>query len=338
MIGGVDQRDLGQARLRARDLALGQRGQRPVAREAHRHQLDGDLAEALAHVGVLARGRVGGDDVGVARRAVAHALRAQADRHTLVHERGQRRAPAAVQRADERVLVEAHVVEEDLVELGLARDLAQAADRHALGVHRHDEHRQALVLVLLGIGAGQQQAVGGELRVGRPHLLAVERPGAVVLLLGARLDAGEVRARGGLGEHLTPDLVAVEHRAEVARLLLVGAVGGDRGAQHAHADDVEDAGDLRARDLLVDDHLLDRSQPLAAELLGPGDAGQSGLGELALPLAPGGDDLVLVLQGALAPQDRCLRLVLLEPRPHLLAVGRLLRGVVEVHPVSLLVG
>ena len=113
------------------------------------------------------------------------------------------------------------------------------------GVHRHDEHRQALVLGHVGVGAREQQPVGGELGVGRPHLLAGQPPAAVVLQARAGLHGREVRAGGGLGEQLAPDLVAVQHRPEVARLLLVGAVGDDRRAEHADADRVEDAGHFR---------------------------------------------------------------------------------------------
>ena len=228
-----------------RDLALGQHGQRAIAGELDGQQLDGDLAQALAHVGVAAGVGIGGDGAREAILLVAHALRAQADGHALEHQRGQRRAPAVVDLADDRVGGQAHVVEEDLVELRLAGDLAQAADGHALGVHRQDEHRQALVLVLLGVGARQQQAVGGELRVGRPHLLAVEHPRAVVLEARARLHRREVRAGARLGEQLAPDLVAVEHRPGVARLLLLGAVGDDRRPEHADADHVEDPGHAR---------------------------------------------------------------------------------------------
>ena len=148
---------------------------------------------------------------------------------------------------DDQVLVEHDVVEEDLVELGVAGDLAQAAHRDALGVHRHDEHRQALVLVHVRVRAREQEAEGGELGVGRPDLLAVELPRAVVLLDGAALDAGEVGARCRLGEELAPHLVGVEHRREVALLLLLGAVGDDRRAEHADADRIEDSGDARAR-------------------------------------------------------------------------------------------
>ena len=214
--------------------------------------------------------RVGGQRLGQPRRR-AEALGAEADRQPLVHEHRQRGAPAVADAADHRVGVEADVVEEDLVELGLAGDLAQAADGDPRRVHRHDEHRQALVLGDVGVGPRQQQAERGELGVGGPHLLAVERPAAVIALARAGLHRGQVRAGVGLGEHLAPHLVAVEHRAEVAALLLLGAVGDQARPEHPDADHVEDPGDLGARDLLVDGHLLDGAETPAAELLGPRD-------------------------------------------------------------------
>ena len=58
------------------------------------------------------------------------------------------------------------------------------------------------------------------------------------------------------------------------------------------------------------------------------------LGELALPGAAGGDDLVLVLERARALQDRALRLVLVQPAAHLGAVGGLLGCVVQIHVAS----
>jgi hypothetical protein len=115
-------------------------------------------------------------------------------------------------------------------------------DRHALGVHRDDEHGQALVLGQVGVGAREQQPVRRVLGVRRPHLLARQPPRAVLLLLGARLDAGEVGARGGLREQLAPHLLGGQHRAEVALLLLLVAVRDQRRAEHADADDVEDPG------------------------------------------------------------------------------------------------
>ena len=94
-------------------------------------------------------------------------------------------------------------------------------------------------------------------------------------------------------------------------------------------------GTPRARDLLADDDLLDRAQPLAADVDRPGDAGQAALGQLALP-APAGVDVGVVLgAGARAARLGRLRLVLLQPGAHLLAVLGLLGRVVEVHAAPL---
>ena len=68
--------------------------------------------------------------------------------------------------------------------------------------------------------------------------------------------------------------------------------------------------------------------------LGQVTPGEAGLGELALPGAPRGDDLGLVLERVGSLQDGCLGLVLLEPRADLFAVGGLLGCVVEIHARS----
>ena len=183
----------------------------------------------------------------------------------------------------------------------------------------------------IGVGAREQEAEGGELRVGGPHLLARQPPAAVVLPLGAGLDAGQVGAGRGLGEQLTPDLVGVEHGGQVALLLLLGSVGDDRGAEHADADGVENPRNARRVDLLVDDHLLQRAQALPAVLGRPGDTGEARLGQLALPGAVRGDRLVLVLDRVLAAQDGGFVAVFPKPGANLRAVLGLLRGVVQVH-------
>jgi hypothetical protein len=155
-----------------------------------------------------------------------------------------------------------------------------------------------------------------------------------ILLARTGLHGRQVRAGRRLGEHLAPDLVAVQQRRQVARLLLVLAVGDDRRPEHSDADRVEDAGHFRARDLLVADHLVDRAEALAAVLLRPRQPGEPALGELALPDAPGGDYLLLVLQCVRALQDRRFRLVLIEPAAHLGAVCGLIWCVVEIHVFS----
>ena len=197
--------------------------------------------------------------------------------------------------------------------------------RDPLGVHRDDEHRQALVLRDVGVRAGQQQAEAGVLRVGGPDLLAGEAPGAVLLLLGAGLDPGEVGARGRLAEQLAPDLVGGQHRAEVALLLVLAAVRDQRRPEHPHADDVEDPGHAGAADLLVDDDLLERAEAGAAVLGRPRHGGEPGLGEAALPGAAGGDG-VLVVGAALGR----LGAVRLQPGADAGAVLGQLRRVVQV--------
>jgi hypothetical protein len=66
-----------------------------------------------------------------------------------------------------------------------------------------------------------------------------------IVRASSRLHGGEVRPRGGLGEQLTPDLVSVEHRTEMAALLLLAAVSYEARPEHPDADHVENAGDSR---------------------------------------------------------------------------------------------
>ena len=84
-------------------------------------------------------------------------------------------------------------------------------------------------------------------------------------------------------------------------------------------------------ELLVDDHLVQRPEPLPAVVGRPRDRGEPGLGQAALPLAVARDGLVLVLDRAGTAQDRRLAGVLVEPAAHLGAVLGELGGVVEVH-------
>jgi hypothetical protein len=111
-------------------------------------------------------------------------------------------------------------------------------------------------------------------------------------------------------------------------------VGDDRRAEHVDADHVEDPRDAGAGDLLVDDHLLDRAEALAADLGGPGHPGEAALGQPALPAAPRQDVGVVLGAGPRAARLGGLVAVLAQPRAHPLAIGGLLGRVVEVHPVS----
>ena len=110
------------------------------------------------------------DDAAAARRDLA------ADRHALVHERRERDAPAFADVAEPFGVGDAHVGHVDLVELGLARRLHERPHLDARRLHVDDEHRHALVLHGVRVGAREHDAEARDVRERRPHLLAVERP------------------------------------------------------------------------------------------------------------------------------------------------------------------
>src|SRR3546814_5693302 len=86
-----------------------------------------------------------------------------------------------------------------------AGHLDDRADLDAGRVHRADEVRDALVLVLLGIGAGDEDAVGRELGEGGPDLLAVHHV-LVAVAHGPRAEVGPVGAGKGRSEEHTSEL------------------------------------------------------------------------------------------------------------------------------------
>ena len=95
-----------------------------------------------------------------------------------------------------------------------------------------------LCFVAVGIGAGQQEAVVGELGLGGPHLLAVDDP-LVAVEHGRRLERGEVRA--GVRARRSPgtsDISPVEDLRQELLLLLLGAPLQDRRPDERVAEEV----------------------------------------------------------------------------------------------------
>jgi len=273
-------------------------------------------------------------DEPVERDAQAN-LEAEAEGEALVHEGGHAHGPAVVQPAQDVGLGHLDVVEVDLVELGVARDLLERLHRHPGTVHVEQKIRDALVLLGLGIGAREEHHPVGLVGERRPHLLAVDDE-LVTGLFRPRLERGEVGSRVRLGISLAPDLLAREHLGRVAALLLLRPVGNDGGARHADGQDVEDGRRLGERDLFVEDHLLHEGEAAPAVLLGPGDADEAGLVHLALPLPQEVVDLGPGHVGADAhPIAPVLGQVLLEPGADLVPEGRLFGGQLEIHTPSL---
>ena len=104
-------------------------------------------------------------------------------------------------------------------------------------VHVDDEVGEALVLLGLGVGAGQQHPEARRVGEGRPHLLAVEDP-LVAVAHGPGGQAGHVGSGARLGEQLAPDLLAGEQRAQIALPLVLGSRGQDGRSGHAVPDRV----------------------------------------------------------------------------------------------------
>ena len=103
-------------------------------------------------------------------------------------------------------------------------DLHERPDLDARRLHVDDEVGDPLVLRELGIGAGEADAPPRELRVARPHLLAVEHPPALDRRAPwCAATRGRDPASGSLKSWHQISL-GVEDRREPPQLLLVGAV------------------------------------------------------------------------------------------------------------------
>ena len=129
-------------------------------------------------------------------------------------------------------------------------------------LHVDEQDRETLVRRRLGIGAHQQLAPVGEGTERGPHLLPVDDE-VVAVAHGARAHGGEVAAGVGLGEALTPDVVAAQHARQEALLLRVAAEVQDRGSDVREADRVQRARRVGALHLLGEHDLFDHARSRA---------------------------------------------------------------------------
>ncbi len=108
---------------------------------------------------------------------LAHAdLQGEAEPGALVHQRRQRHLPAVADAADDVRVGDPGLLDEELVELRLAGDLAQRADLDGVLLHVHQEVGEALVLGGLAVGARDEHAPLGVLGAAGPDLLAGDDP------------------------------------------------------------------------------------------------------------------------------------------------------------------
>ena len=189
----------------------------------------------------------------------ARAAGTRAEPGALERQRGVGDRPAVVDATDGVVVAHANVGEEHLVEHRAAGHLLQRADVDTGLVHVAHEVGDALVLGHVGIGASEQHAEVGDLRTRGPHLLAVDDP-LVAVADRRRGEAGEVGTGAGLAEELAPRLAAGDGVADVALLLLVGAVHRDRGRREQRPE-----AHRRTERAELADGLLDADAVLAGE-------------------------------------------------------------------------
>src|SRR5438093_590021 len=88
-------------------------------------------------------------------------LRGQRGDTAFIRQRRHGDTPALVQRPDQVLLRDAHVIEEGLVELRVPGDLLQGSDGNAGAVHVHQEEGDAAMLGRVGISAYQQDTPVG---------------------------------------------------------------------------------------------------------------------------------------------------------------------------------
>ena len=132
----------------------------------------------------------------------------------LVGQGGVGHPPAVVEPAQDLVVADPGLVEEDLVEHGPPRHLPQRPDLDARLIHVEDEVGDAPALGRIGVGTGDQHGQVGGLTGRGPHLLPADHP-LVTVPLGPGLEAGQIGTGLGLGEQLAPAGGPVENRPQM---------------------------------------------------------------------------------------------------------------------------
>ena len=223
------------------------------------------------------------------------------------------------------------VVEEHLVELGLAVHLQDGTHLEARSVHRHGEAAEPAVSLLGGVGAGQQQPVLGVVRAARPHLLAGDPP-PVGVRDGLGRDGRQVGPGTRLGEQLAPDVVAAAQRLQQVLLLLLGAERDEDGTRELHAHEAQLTGQVPARERLGEDGLLGHRGPGTVGL-GPRQRGPATVDERLLPGTTRGDVVARRCRAVVTETLRQLDLV--EPLGEPALELCLARLEIEVHQLAM---
>src|SRR5665647_77589 len=171
--------------LRPRPLALRQRRDRAHAGVFQPARLHRPVGQSGAHTAVVDRKAVFQHQIAAEFEQFGEAGGdPRADRHALVHQRGQRHVPAVIDGAEPLAIRNLHIGAIDFVEVGRAVGLLDRLDLDAGALHVQEEHGEALVFCDVGIRPRQQDTIVGIMRARGPDLLAVDDP-VVAVLFGA---------------------------------------------------------------------------------------------------------------------------------------------------------
>ena len=180
------------------------------------------------------------------------------------------------------MLGNAYIVEEGLIEVGVAGDLHQRSQGDARGAHVEKQIAEATVLGGIRVCPGQQNGPVGVVPAAGPDLLPVDHE-IIAVLHRPGLHRRHVGAGLRLGVEGTPDILAIQNPGNEMLLVLFGAKGQHRRRDPAHPMDIERARRTVLGQFLVENHLLHDGATLTAVLLGPGNAQKTGGIELAVP-------------------------------------------------------
>ena len=258
----------------------------------------------------------------LAERQLDPQRRCHAQPRTLEHQRRQRDVPALARATDHVLIPDEHRVEEHLVELRVARDLAQRTHRHARLAHVTHEIGEVVVPGVVA-GTSEQHAPAGAMRERRPHLLAGDAPTSVGALR-SRAHRREVTAGVGLAEALAPNLGTGKDRRQEATLLVLGAERDDHGPTHDQTEHVRRRRRACPHQLLVEDGLLHEGGAAPAVFLGPGNARVAGVVQRSLPREA-------MLEAGLRAVRLWAGMMVAQPRANLVAEGELVGRQGEVH-------
>ena len=212
--------------------------------------------------------------------------------------------PAVVLFANEAIRGHPNVLEERLVRailpvgrtarsLWIVLDRPERANRDPRCVHRDHEDRNPGVALRLGVGPRHQVDVRRSVSAGRVHLLAVDDV-FIPVTDRAALQAGQVGATLRLRKAEAERNLAADQPLDIRILLLLGASRQNHrraatGAAHGYAD---------ARELLLDDVLVNSAAALAAVLDRPANREPPVIADLLVELLPFRPAAPLVIQAA----------------------------------------